>query len=81
MQVMQNEDPSLQAALKKAQAGRGRKVLYLILSVVGVSIIVGAYYYSTRGTDFDESAAAMADPFGGQQPEPQEQDAEPAPAP
>jgi len=75
--TMHTEDPSLKDTLKKVQRGRGRKIVYLILSIVGVSIIVGAYLLTTRGTDFDESAAAMADPFRDQPVErKQQQDAE-----
>lgn len=56
-----NENQSMKDTLKEVNQGRGRKVAYLIGAVAAVGIVVGVMITSTRGTDIEESSAAMVE--------------------
>lgn len=55
------EDQSVKDELKKVHQGRGRKTVYLVLALLGVTVLIGAFIGSTRGTDVEKSSAAMVE--------------------
>lgn len=57
-----NEPQSVEESLKQVKTGRGRKVAYLIGAAAAVALLIGGVIVATRGTDIEESSAAMADP-------------------
>lgn len=56
-----NENQSVEDTLKQVKQGRGRKIGYLIGAVAAVGLVVGVMITSTRGTDIEESSAAMVE--------------------
>ncbi len=56
-----NENQSVQDTLKKVKQGQGRKVAYFIGAVASVAVVVGVMIWNTRGTDIEESSAAMVE--------------------
>ena len=56
-----NQDDSVANDLKTVNKGRGKKIAYLLLAVAGVAILIGVLIGKMRGTDVEESSAAMVE--------------------
>jgi len=56
-----SEQEPVKDLLKKSQGPRGKRVAYLVITVVALAILFGAVIVSFRGTDVEESTAAMVE--------------------
>lgn len=79
--AMNEEDQSVKDALHATKKGRGRKIAYLVGAAAAVAIVIGAFVGATRGTNFDESSAAMVEAVPPQNQAATSQDAGAAPSP
>ncbi|MDX2020325.1 MAG: hypothetical protein SF187_08785 [Deltaproteobacteria bacterium] len=56
-----NQNDSLAEDLKRVRKGRGRKIAYLLLALAALGILLGVFVSQMRGTDVEQSSAAMVE--------------------